>query len=132
MKSKGKEGIKIKSIKFSNGDISITSKRLDMLEDTEQKIQKTKGLLLVAQGELFYNANIGLDRTEVLSIKEKNISKERKLLAISEATYQDENVEKIEFADITTDKKNRKQQIDIKLKYKETSNIVDVGGVEVG
>lgn len=86
----------------------------------------------MAQGELFYNANIGLDRTEVLSIKEKNISKERKLLAISEATYQDENVEKIEFADITTDKKNRKQQIDIKLKYKETSNIVDVGGVEVG
>lgn len=122
----------MRSIKFSNGDISITSKRLDMVEDTEQKIQKTKGLLLVAQGELFYNANIGLDRTEVLSIKEKNISKERKLLAISEATYQDENVEKIEFADITTDKKNRKQQIDIKLKYKETSNIVDVGGVEVG
>ncbi|MCY6957903.1 hypothetical protein [Clostridium brassicae] len=131
MKSNGKEGIKIKSIKFQNGDISITSKRLDIVEDTEQKIQKTKGLLLVAQGELFYNANIGLDRTEVLSIKEKNISKERKLLAISEATYQDENVEKIEFADITTDNKNRKQQINIKLKYKETSDIVDVGGVEV-
>lgn len=123
----------MKSIKFTDdGDIAITSKRLDLVEDLPQKMQKTRGILLTSLGELFFNTEIGLDRTEVLDIKEKNISEERKRLAVITATMQDENVEKVEVANITTDIQNRSQVIDMQLKYKDEEDITELGGVAIG
>ncbi|WP_125153678.1 DUF2634 domain-containing protein [Clostridium rectalis] len=121
----------MKSIKIENGDIVITSKRLELVEDTQQKIQKTKGILLTSKGELFYNTTIGLERSEILEIKEKNISKSRNRIAIMEALMQDENVEKVEIIDINNNKANRNKIINLKLKYKEEETITDLGGIEI-
>lgn len=123
----------MKSIKFTDsGDISITSKRLDLVENLQQKMQKTRGILLTSLGELFFNTEIGLDRTEILDIKEKNISLERKKLAVVTAVTQDSNVDKVEVVDIITDRLSRKQIININLKYKDEEEITDLGGVVIG
>src|SRR3712207_3905568 len=106
----------MKSIKIENGDIVFTSKKLTLVDGLKQKIQKTKGILLTSKGELFYNVEIGLDRAEVLSIKEKNISDERKKLAVIEATMSDSNVEKVEIVNIKKDRNKRTQEIGLKLK----------------
>ncbi|NEZ48022.1 hypothetical protein FDF74_12660 [Clostridium niameyense] len=121
----------MKSIAFDNGDLVISSKRLKLVNDLEQKMQKTKGLLLVVLGELFYNTDIGLNYEELLDIKEKNISIERKKLAIIEAIFKDENVEKVDVVNFYTDRENRKQTIEVKLKYKDYEDIVTIGGVSI-
>lgn len=122
----------MKSILFKNGDIFIKDKRLQIVSDLEQKMQRTKGILLTVAGELFFNTEIGLDYTEVLDIKEKNISSERKKLALIEAIMSDENVEKVDDIVIEIDKTSRKQSISLKLKYKDESVITEIGGVEIG
>lgn len=122
----------MKSIDFSNNDLNIVSKRLQMVSDLEQKIQKTKSCLLTVQGELFYNADNGLDYTKVLDITEKNIPIEQRKLAIIEAIMKDKNVEKVANVVIETDKKSRKQSITVQLKYKDGSNLTTIGGVQIG
>lgn len=121
----------MKSIKFENGDMVLSSKKLALVDDLEQKIQKTKGILLTSLGELFYNVEIGLDRTEILDIKEKNLPLERKKLAIIQAVMQDDNVEKVDNVTIETDIKNRHQIINLSLKYKDEEEITYLGGVEI-
>lgn len=121
----------MKSIKFENGDMTLISKRLSMIDGTKQKIQKTKGILLTSLGELFYNAEIGLNRAEILDIKEKGISGERKKLAVIEAIMQDENVEKVDGVSLETAIKSRKQIINVKLKYKDEETNSELGGVEI-
>jgi phage baseplate assembly protein W len=121
----------MKSIAFDNGDLVISSKRLQMVSDLEQKIQRTKGILLTSLGELFYNADIGLDRTEILDIKEKNIQEERKKFAVIQAVMQDDNVEKVDEVTIETNNKERKQTISLKYKYKDEEKIIEIGGIEV-
>lgn len=122
----------MKSILFQNGDISIKDKRLQTISDLNQKTQKTKGILLTVLGELFFNIEIGLDYTEVLDITEKNISNERKKIAIIEAIMSDDNVEKVDEIVIETDKISRKQSISLKLKYKDEEEIIEIGGVPIG
>lgn len=121
----------MKSIKFENGDMTLISKRLSMIDGAKQKIQKTKGILLTSLGELFYNAEIGLNRAEILDIKEKGISGERKKLAVIEAIMQDENVEKVDGVSLETAIKSRKQIINVKLKYKDEETNSELGGVEI-
>lgn len=115
-----------------NGDLVITSKRLQMVEGLDQKMQRTRGSLLVAKGELFYNGNIGLDYTEVLDVKEKNIPVEQKRLAIMEAITKDFNVEKVDNIIIESVDSNRQQQISLQLKYKDEDETTAIGGVTVG
>lgn len=121
----------MKSILFQDGDISIRDKRLQTISDLNQKMQKTKGILLTVLGELFFNSDIGLDYAEVLDIKEKNISNERKKIAIIEAIMSDDNVEKVDEVVIETDKISRKQSISLKLKYKDEEEITEIGGVPI-
>lgn len=120
----------MKSIKIENGDIVFTSKRLSLVDDLEQKIQRTKGLLQISLGELFYNADIGLNMKEVLSIEDKVISEDRKRMAIRECLSKDDNIEKIKLVDIKTNKKTRKDTINLKIKYKGYDEIIDVGGIQ--
>lgn len=122
----------MKSILFQNGDMSIKDKRLQTISDLNQKMQKTKGILLTVLGELFFNSDIGLDYTEVLDITEKNISNERKKIAIIEAIMSDDNVEKVDEVVMETDKISRKQSISLKLKYKDEEEITQIGGVTIG
>jgi hypothetical protein len=122
----------VKSIDFTNNDLNIVSKRLQIVTDTAQKIQKTKSSLLIVFGELFYNADIGLDYTKVLDVTEKNISDEYKKLAIIEAIMKDSNVEKVDNIVIETDKISRKQSITVQLKYKDETETTTIGGVTVG
>lgn len=122
----------MKSILFQNGDMSIKDKRLQTISDLNQKMQKTKGVLLTVLGELFFNSDIGLDYTEVLDITEKNISNERKKIAIIEAIMSDDNVEKVDEVVMETDKISRKQSISLKLKYKDEEEITQIGGVTIG
>lgn len=121
----------MKSILFKNGDIVIKDKRLQTVSNLNQKMQKTKGVLLTVLGELFFNTNIGLDYTEVLDITEKNISNERKKIAIIEAIMTDDNVEKVDEIVIETDKISRKQSIGLKLKYKDEEETTEIGGVTI-
>ncbi|KEI18245.1 contractile injection system sheath initiator [Clostridium haemolyticum] len=120
----------MKSIKIENGDIVFTSKRLTLVDELEQKIQRTKGLLQISLGELFYNADIGLNMKEVLSIEDKVISEDRKRMAIRECLSKDDNIEKIKLVDIKTNKKTRKDTINLKIKYKGYDEIIDVGGIQ--
>jgi hypothetical protein len=87
---------------------------------------------LIVFGELFYNADIGLDYTKVLDVTEKNISDEYKKLAIIEAIMKDSNVEKVDNIVIETDKISRKQSITVQLKYKDETETTTIGGVTVG
>lgn len=122
----------MKSIDFTNNDINIVSKRLQMVTDNAQKIQKTKNALLTVRGELFYNSVIGLDYTQMLDITKKNTLVEYKKLAIIEAIMKDKNVEKVANIVIETDKKSRKQSITVQLKYKDDSTLTTIGGVSIG
>ncbi|SHJ28178.1 DUF2634 domain-containing protein [Clostridium magnum] len=122
----------MRSIKTENGDLVITSKRMQMVDGLQQKQQKTRQCLLVVKGELFYNGDIGLNYTEILDIKEKNISFERKRLAVMQALSQDDNIEKIDSIEITTNPKSRKQKVTLKLKYKDEIDSTTIGGVTVG
>lgn len=122
----------MKSIKIKDGDIFISSKRLQMVTDLEQMMQKTVEILNVVLGELWYNGSIGLDRTEILDIKEKNIPRERKELAVIRALQEDSNIEQIVEVNLTTDSKSRTQSIDLKLKYVGIDNVTQLGGITVG
>lgn len=122
----------MKSLKIENGDLCIISKRLQMVSDKEQKIQQTQTVLQLVLGELFYNADVGLDYTEILDVKEKDISDERKKLAILEALQQDENIDKVDNITIDTDKISRKQTVTLQLTYKDETEPIMIEGVEVG
>lgn len=122
----------MKSIKIENGDLCIISKRLQMVSDKEQKIQQTRTILQLVLGELFYNSDVGLNYTEILDVKEKDISEERKKLAILEALQQDENIDKVDNITIDIDKISRKQTITLQLTYKNEIEPTMIEGVEVG
>lgn len=120
----------MKSIKIENGDIVFISKRLTLVDDLEQKMQKTKGLLLTSLGELFYNSNIGLNFKNVLSIDKKVINDADKKMSIRECLSQDENIERVEVIDIIHNAKTRTDTINLKIKYKGYNETVDIGGIE--
>lgn len=122
----------MKSIKIKDGDIFISSKRLQTVTGLEQMMQKTVQILNVVLGELWYNGDIGLDRTEILDIKEKNIPHERKELAVIRALQEDSNIEQIVEVNLTTDSKSRTQSIDLKLKYVGIDSVTQLGGITVG
>lgn len=122
----------MKSIAIKNGDIFISSKRLQIVDGLEQMMQKTVQILNVVLGELWYNGNVGLERTEILDIKEKSISRERKELAVIKALQQDSNIEKIVEVNLTTDSESRIQTIDLKLKYLGIDSVTQLGGITVG
>jgi hypothetical protein len=124
--------MEMRSIMFSGGDIVINSKRLQMVEGLSQKMQRTRTALLTVLGELFYNADAGLNYSEILDVTEKNISNERKKIAIVEAMMKDSNVEKVGEISITTNRLSRKTEISLKLKYKDENTITAIGGVTVG
>jgi len=122
----------MKSIKFQNGDIVITSKRLQLIEDKEEKVQRTRTALEIFKGELFYNADVGLDYKQILSIDKKYATSEEKKLAIVEALQQDENINQIGEISITDDEKSRNEVIDLQLTYKDEIESTTIEGVEVG
>jgi hypothetical protein len=120
----------MRSILFDNGDIVIKSKRMQMVDGNDQTLQRTKNCLSIVKGELFYNADLGLDVTQVLSINQKNISDDVKKLAVTEATLHDSNVDKVTSVDVS-EGKNRTQNISITLIYKDGTSGV-IGGVNIG
>jgi len=125
--------IKIRSIQISNGDIVIKDKRLQMVDDLEQKKQKTAGILQTVKGELFYNAGLGLDLTQVLEINEKGIEDGVKRMSVMEALRYDENVDKVIGVGFTLDSKNsQKQSIEVLLQYKDETATTEIGGVNIG
>ena len=119
------------SIDISDGDMVIKDKRLQTVSNLEQKMQKTRGIIQTVLGELFYNANIGLKYSEILDIKEKGISDERKKVAIIEAVNQDQNVEKVNWITISTNQSSRTVYIDLQLKYKDEDSSVEIRGVRI-
>ncbi len=122
----------MRSIAFVDGDILIQDKKLQMVEGEEQKKQRTAGLLQIVKGELFYNANMGLDYSEILEINEKGIDDSRKKIAIAKALEYDDNIEKIIAANITQEDENSgKQIIDVQLQYMDGTTTT-VGGVGIG
>jgi hypothetical protein len=120
----------MRSILFDNGDIVIKSKRMQMVDGTDQMLQRTKNCLSIVKGELFYNADLGLDVTQVLSINQKNIPDNVKKLAVTEAILYDSNVDKVTSVDIS-EVKNRTQNISATLNYKDGTTST-IGGVNLG
>jgi hypothetical protein len=123
----------MRSICFKDGDILIKDKRLQMVDDLDQKKQKTAGILSVVKGELFYNAGLGLDYTQVLDVNQKNIEDDIKRMAVMEALRYDENVDKVIGVAFKEDPQNsQKQLIDVLLQYKDEAAPTEIGGVNVG
>lgn len=122
----------MKSILIQDGDMVITSKRLQLVEGNEQKYQRTKATMQIVKGELFYNANLGLDYDMVLGISDKNISDDQKKLAIREAVFQDTNVDRISDVTLNFDKTSRKLIADLQLTYKDDTETTTIGGVTIG
>ena len=120
----------MKSIKFENGDMVFQYGQLLMVEDLEQKIQKTRCLLKTSLGELFYNTNLGLDFKKILSIDKMFLTDENKKMAIRECLSKDENIEQIQTIDIIEDVKKRKVEIVLKIKYKNETETVEIGGLK--
>jgi hypothetical protein len=119
----------VRSIKIENNDIVITSKRMEMVDDTEQMTQRTESCLKVVKGELFYNADLGLNYEEVLSIKDKNISDQRKELAIRSALFQDSNVDKVNNI-VFSNADSRQLNISVDITYKDSTETT-IGGVSI-
>lgn len=118
---------------FENGDIVIKDKRLQTVDNLDQKKQKTAGILNVVKGELFYNAGLGLDYSQVLEVNEKGIEDGTKRMAVMEALRYDENVDKIIDVEFTPDSQNSsKQIIEVLLQYKDETTPTRIGGVNVG
>ncbi len=104
-----------------------------MVDDLEQKKQKTAGILQTVKGELFYNAGLGLDLTQVLEINEKGIEDGVKRMSVMEALRYDENVDKVIGVGFTLDSKNsQKQSIEVLLQYKDETATTEIGGVNIG
>lgn len=123
----------MRSICFKDGDILIKDKKLQMVDDLDQKKQKTAGILSVVKGELFYNAGLGLDYTQVLDVNQKNIEDDIKRMAVMEALRYDENVDKVIGVAFKKDPQNsQKQLIDVLLQYKDEAAPTEIGGVNVG
>ena len=123
----------MRSICFKDGDILIKDKRLQMVDDLDQKKQKTAGILSVVKGELFYNAGLGLDYTQVLDVNQKNIEDDIKRMAVMEALRYDENVDKVIGVAFKEDPQNsQKQLIDVLLQYKDEAAPTEIGGANVG
>lgn len=120
----------MKSIDFSGNDLNIKSKRLQIVKDLEQIKQKTKSILYVVKGELFYNTDLGLDYSKVLDVVIKNIPNQEKRIAVVETLLQDENVKSIDNVEIIN-LEDRKQKINIQLTYK-NGIATTIGGVEIG
>lgn len=121
----------MESIKFENGDMIFKHGQLLMVEGLECKIQKTKGLLSTSLGELFYNSEIGLSLKNILSIDNKKPTLEDKKMAIRECLSKDDNIEQIQVIDIIYNPQKRKDEITLKLKYKQQTNSIIVGGIEI-
>ena len=122
----------MRSICFKDGDILIKDKRLQMVDDLDQKKQKTAGILQIVKGELFYNANLGLDYTQMLDIIQKDIPEDVKRMAVMEDLRNDANVDKVINVDVTEDPKNsQKQIISVDLEYTDGATTT-IGGVNVG
>lgn len=122
----------MRSIAFKDGDIVIKDKRLQMVDDLAQKKQKTAGILSVVKGELFYNANLGLDYTQMLDIIQKDIPEDVKRMAVMEDLRNDTNVDKVINVDVTEDPQNsQKQIISVDLEYMDGTTTT-IGGVNVG
>lgn len=119
----------MRSIKIENNDIVITSKRMEMVDDSEQMAQRTACCLKVVKGELFYNADLGLDYTEVLSVKDKIISNQRKELAIRSALFQDSNIDKVNNINFLSED-NRQLNISVDVTYKDGTQTT-IGGVNI-
>ncbi len=120
------------SVMIQNGDIVIKDKLLQTVNEEVQKKQRTAGLLQIVKGELFYNANMGLDYSEILEINEKGIDDGRKKIAVAKALEYDDNIEKIIAVNITQEGENSgNQAIDVELSYTDGS-IATVGGVIIG
>lgn len=125
--------IKIRSIAFKDGDIVIKDKRLQMVDDLDQKKQKTVGILSVVKGELFYNAGLGLDYTQVLEVNEKGIEDDVKRMAVMEDLRNDTNVDKVIDVSFVEDPQNSSNQvISVLLQYKDETTPTQIGGVNVG
>lgn len=122
----------MKSILIQDGDVVITSKRLQLVEGDQQKYQRTKATMQVVKGELFYNADLGLDYDIALGITNKNTSDEQKKLAIREAVFQDDNVDRISDVNLNFDKTSRKLTADLQLTYKDDTETTTIGGVTIG
>ena len=122
----------MKSILIQSGDIVINSKRLQLVEGDQQKYQRTKATVQIVKGELFYNANLGLNYDIVLGITDKSVSDEEKKLAIREAVFQDSNVNKINDITLNFDKTSRKLSADLQLTYKDSTETTMIGGVTIG
>lgn len=119
----------MRSIKIEDNDIVITSKRMKMVDDIEQIKQRTESCLKVVKGELFYNADLGLDYIEVLSIKDKVISDQRKDLAIRSALFQDSNIDKVNNISFSnTD--SRQLNVSIDITYKDGTEAT-IGGANI-
>lgn len=117
-----------KSILIESGDIIFKDNRLQLVADNQQIVQKINGLLKTRYGELFYNAEIGLKREEILSITEKFIDKERQKIAIIEALSQLSEIKTINSVDIN--KQGRKTYIEFTCTLQDETDIT--GGVEIG
>ena len=123
----------MRSVAFKDGDILIKDKRLQMVDDLDQKKQKTAGILQTVKGELFYNANLGLDYAQILEITEKGIEDDVKRMAVMEALRYDENVDKIIGVGFAPDSENSsKQLIGVLLQYRDETTPTQIGGVNVG
>lgn len=121
----------LKSIGIENGDIQIINKRMSIVDDKAQKIQKIRGLLQINKGELFYNADAGLQFSEVMDIKEKNIPVQRKKIAITEALIQSGEVKKVGNVVIKEDKYTRNNTIGFEIILKDGTT-EKIGGVQLG
>lgn len=103
-----------------------------MVDDLDQKKQKTAGILQIVKGELFYNANLGLDYTQMLDIIQKDIPEDVKRMAVMEDLRNDTNVDKVINIDVTEDPENsQKQIISVGLEYTDGTTAT-IGGVNVG
>lgn len=119
----------MKSIGIYKGDLLIRDKRLQMAEGKQQIIQKIVGNLSIYKDELFYNADIGIDRNMLFPEDKSLDTNEMKQLAIVEALSDIDEIESIENFNFI--KEDRKVLVNLKIKLK-TGEIIETGGIDIG
>ncbi|APC82157.1 TPA: hypothetical protein LA747_003403 [Clostridium botulinum] len=119
------------SLKFNNGDLEFVSKRAVIVSDLDQKIQKTAGLLYIVLGEMFFDSTMGMDRELLLDIETKDTPMEKKKFAVTDALLQDNTVSKVDDIIIDYDRINRKTLINVRYKYKEYKDKIQLGGIKI-
>lgn len=111
----------MKTFKIVDGDLTFDGQNnLVVIEDVEEEAQSIERILTTNQGEWFLNTLHGLDYNE---LQGKGKTKEGIMLAITEAIYQDDRVEDIEYIDIKLDRENRNINVDFKVKMKSGNTI---------